>query len=124
MILGARILRRLEAIGISQAELGRRVKLGQSTINGLIKGEQQSTTKLPQIARELQTTPAYLTGETDDPLADGGEVSLTAQERDWLEFLHAAAPKDRAALLQLARTIATGAVSPSVHGKQDAYRGE
>jgi phage repressor protein C with HTH and peptisase S24 domain len=55
---------------ISQAELARRVGMKQSTLNGLIKGSSRSTTFLPQLARELGTTAAFLQGETDDPSID------------------------------------------------------
>lgn len=62
---------------MSQSELARRVGLRQSTINGLIRGEQRSSTHLHKIARVLQTTPAHLEGETDDPDA-GAPTPLPA----------------------------------------------
>lgn len=52
----------------------------QSTINGLIRGEQRSTTYLHQIARELRTTAAYLAGETND----AGEDAFTAPSPELL----------------------------------------
>lgn len=124
MISGARIKERLKVVGISQAELGRRVGLGQSTINGLIHGEQQGSTKLHQIARVLRTTPAYLSLETDDP--DGGlaDSDLSFEELELLDLWKGMAPKDQAALLQLARTIASSAASPTVQAKRPDYRGE
>lgn len=67
MTLGQRIEARRTAIGISQAELARRVGLRQSTINSLINGDSRSSRSILQIARELGTTPAFLAGETDDP---------------------------------------------------------
>ena len=122
MIIGARIQERLVACGLSQAELGRRVKLNQSTINGLIRGEQQSTTKLVQIARELRTSPEYLTGESNDPDGAIVDTGLTAGERELLDLFAAIPQKDKAALIQLARTIATHAASPSVHAKQHTFK--
>lgn len=65
--LGARIEERRREIGISQAELARRVGVRQSTMNSLIKGDSRTTRSLLKIARELHTTPAYLTGEVDNP---------------------------------------------------------
>lgn len=65
--LGARIEERRREIGISQAELARRVGVRQSTMNSLIKGDSRTTRSLLKIARELRTTPAYLTGEVDNP---------------------------------------------------------
>lgn len=52
---------------MSQAELGRRVGLDQSTINGLVRGTAQTSRHLHRIARALGTTSEYLSGETDDP---------------------------------------------------------
>ena len=67
MTLGARIEERRKVVGISQAELARRVGVRQSTINGLINGDARSSRSIVQIAQELRTTPGYLTGATDDP---------------------------------------------------------
>lgn len=67
MTLGMRIEERRKQIGLSQAELARRVGIRQSTMNSLIRGDSRTSRSLLKIARELQTTAAYLTGETDDP---------------------------------------------------------
>jgi transcriptional regulator with XRE-family HTH domain len=53
--------------GFSQSELGRRVGVSQSAIHNLLSGEAYGSKHLHRIARELGTTPAYLTGEVDDP---------------------------------------------------------
>jgi phage repressor protein C with HTH and peptisase S24 domain len=66
MGIGSRIEERLKALDISQAELARRVKLSQPTINALVKGNNSSSKHLHTIAAELQTSPAWLAGETDD----------------------------------------------------------
>lgn len=102
---------------MSQAELARRATIPQSTVNSLIKRNRRSSPHLVRIARELGTTPAYLTGESDDPDAEFGNdtVNLTAEERDWVELLRAIPPKERAAALTLVRTIATSAQTPSIH---------
>lgn len=52
---------------MSQAELARRTGLAQPTINNLINRNKVGTKYLHNIAAELQTTPAYLSGEVDDP---------------------------------------------------------
>lgn len=70
MSIGARIQERLEHLRMSQSELARRLRLNQSTIAALVAGRSRSSTHLHRIARELLTTPAYLSGETDDPDAD------------------------------------------------------
>jgi len=56
-------------MGLSQAELARRVGITQPSINHLIKRGAAGSSHLHKIAQELQTTPAYLAGETDDPAA-------------------------------------------------------
>lgn len=70
MALSERIRARMEALGISQSQLSRQVGVTQGTIAHLASGRSSSSVHLPKIARELQTTVAYLDGETDDP-ADG-----------------------------------------------------
>lgn len=124
MDLAGRIVERLAVLGMSQSELARRVGVRQSTINGLTRGEQRSTTKLHQIARELGTTPAYLQGETDDPDADAPE--LDAESRALVEQFAHLAPADRRALLQIARSMAAGGAPPSdtVHESKHDFRGE
>lgn len=66
MSLGERIEERLRALNISQAELARRVKVSQPTINALIRGGNTGSKHLHRIASELETSPAWLAGETDD----------------------------------------------------------
>lgn len=66
MALGERIQERLGKLGMSQAELARRVKVSQPTINALIRGGNTSSKHLHRIAAELETSPAYLAGETDN----------------------------------------------------------
>nr|WP_246346895.1 helix-turn-helix domain-containing protein [Sphingomonas jinjuensis] len=65
--MGERIEERRKVVGISQAELARRVGVRQSTINSLINGESRSSRSIFKIARALLTTPEYLYGELDDP---------------------------------------------------------
>ena len=64
--VGQRISERLAILKMSQAELARRVKISQPTINALIHGDSSSSKHLHRIAAELQTSAAYLAGETDD----------------------------------------------------------
>jgi phage repressor protein C with HTH and peptisase S24 domain len=79
MSVGDRIAERLSACDLSQSELARRVGLGQSTINGLVRGDSRSSAHLHKIAAALSTTVEYLTGETDDPMPRGsGSVSTEA----------------------------------------------
>lgn len=64
--VGGRIVERMAKLGMNQSELARRVKLSQPTINALVKGNNASSRHLHRIAAELETSPAYLAGETDD----------------------------------------------------------
>jgi transcriptional regulator with XRE-family HTH domain len=66
MGLGERIEERLQKLGMSQSELARRVKVSQPTINALIRGANDGSKHLHRIAAELETSPAYLAGETDE----------------------------------------------------------
>lgn len=67
MVIGERVQERLKAMGLSQAELARRVGVSQPTINNLIHRSKKGSTQLHRIARCLGTTTAYLEGEVDDP---------------------------------------------------------
>jgi phage repressor protein C with HTH and peptisase S24 domain len=64
--LGQRITDRLGKLKLSQAELARRVGISQPTINALIHGNNTTSKHLHRIAAELETSPAWLAGETDD----------------------------------------------------------
>lgn len=66
MSVGLRIHERMEKLGINQSELARRVGVSQPTIHALIKGGSASSRHLHRIAAELETSPAYLAGETDE----------------------------------------------------------
>ncbi len=78
-MMGERILLRLSDLKITQTELARRIGVTQGTIAQLISGRIQSSSKLHKIAKALETTPEYLTGETDDP--DAGYVPLPSTEQ-------------------------------------------
>lgn len=106
--------------GISQAELARRVGISQQTVAHLVSGSAFGSKHLHQIARELGTTPAYLTEETDDPHAVLPDETLSSEERNWLDLLRAARVEDRKALLRLASTSARVA-SSTLHEPRQNY---
>ena len=81
MSLGARIEAKLNAIGLTPAELARRVGVRQSTMNSLIRGDSHTSRSIVGIARELGTTVEYLMGDSDDPALPHG-VSRPADQRD------------------------------------------
>lgn len=66
-MIGDRISSRLAELRLTQTRLAERSGVSQGTIAKLISGRNRSSTNLHKIARALETTPAYLTGETDDP---------------------------------------------------------
>ena len=113
MSLGERIGHRLAKLGMSQAELARRVKLTQPTINGLVKGKSTSSVHLHLIARELKTTVAYLTGETDNAMSDQPDDMLTSKDREDIALLQRLPERDRDAIRQLMRTITDQASAPT-----------
>lgn len=86
MGMGDRITERLTALGISQAELARRVKIAQPTINALIKGNATGSKHLHKIAAELETSPAWLAGETDDVAPVGPRTSAVDRLADELDL--------------------------------------
>lgn len=114
MTLGARIESRLEAVGLSQAELARRVGVRQSTMNSLIRGNSRTSRSIVQIARELQTTPAFLLGETDDPNADVPDDQLVNAERELLDLFRQLANDERTAISLIVRRLVEGAAHEPV----------
>lgn len=78
MRTGERIAERRLAKGLSQTELARLSGLSQATIGKLESGISSGSSHLHKIARALDTTPAYLAGETEDP--SEGAVPLPSVE--------------------------------------------
>lgn len=64
--VGERIEERLNKLGLTQSELARRVGIKQPTVNALVRGNNRSSKYLHRIAAELETSPAWLAGETDE----------------------------------------------------------
>lgn len=90
-----------------------------------------------KIARELRTTPAYLTGESDDPNIDAEpSANLDSEELELVDHFSHLAPADRKALLQIARSMAGGAQpsdtvhaggttqAATLHDRANDFRGE
>lgn len=133
VILGERIRERMQEAGLSQAELARRVGLAQPTIFQLITRGKKGSTKLHIIARELRTTPAYLTGESDDPSGgEGTEPPLDAETRQLVHQFQFLSTADRKAVLQIARSLAARVLTDphadqrggTLHDKDSDFRGE
>lgn len=113
--------------GLSQAELARRVGVKQPTIHRLVHGEHYGSTRIHLIARELGTTPAYLSGETDDPSAELPAPSvLSREEEEWVALFRQLDEHHRAALFTLARATLREqpTPAPTVHAPSLAYSAE
>ena len=89
MTLGQRIEARAKALGVSQSELARRVNVGSTTINGLVRGDARWSPHLFKIARALNTSAEYLVGETEDAEtsapASGSAVQFVTMQVAWPE---------------------------------------
>lgn len=70
MSLGERIATLRKEKAWSQSQLARVAGVTQPTIAKLESGFSSGSSQLHKIARALTTTPAYLTGEIDDPSVD------------------------------------------------------
>lgn len=102
-----RLRAQMAQAGISQAELARRVGVSQQAIARLVSGSTQGTRHLHRIARELGTTPAYLSRETDDPTEHAPPpAQLSAAARELLGCFEALTADEQRALLQVARSMA------------------
>lgn len=66
MTIAKRLSKLMKSKGIGQSELARRVGVTQQTIGKLVRGEAQNSVHLHKIARQLETSVEYLTGETDN----------------------------------------------------------
>lgn len=86
--LAERVQTRLDALDLGPVEAATKAGLERTYIRDIIKpnGKQTVTARLmPKLAAALQTTPAYLNGETDDPAPDApspgpSEVRRSTQE--------------------------------------------
>jgi transcriptional regulator with XRE-family HTH domain len=105
---------------LSQSELARRVGVSQASIYRLVAGDAYGSKHIHRIARELGTTPAYLTGETDDPNADAPpEPELTREEADLISNWRQLSVEDRKALDRIMSTM----LGPkTVHAPRLIYR--
>jgi phage repressor protein C with HTH and peptisase S24 domain len=77
MTVGDRILERMKAVGLNQADIARAIGVSPQAVSKMVKGETNQPQRLYQIARTLKTSPEYLLGETDDPAPRMGEQRLT-----------------------------------------------
>ncbi|WP_419145029.1 helix-turn-helix transcriptional regulator [Novosphingobium mangrovi (ex Hu et al. 2023)] len=105
-LLGSRIKERLAAAGMSQAELARRIGVTQSAVNHLINRGYRKSGQLHRIARELGTTPEYLSGEIDDPAAPADLVPIPEPVRNTVS-LEVVLPSETALAAMFETLLAT-----------------
>jgi phage repressor protein C with HTH and peptisase S24 domain len=68
-IIPENLVAAMDRAGMNQSQLADAVGMKQPSIGRLISGETKTTRSLDLIANVLQTTPAFLKGETDSPEA-------------------------------------------------------
>ena len=96
----------MKIVGISQSELARRIGMSQPTIYRLVHGQAYGTAHLHRIARELGTTPAYLSGETDDPHANAPPApELSHDEWTWVLYWRELDRDGRDAMVRVVRLL-------------------
>lgn len=113
-------------LNITQAMMVRELGLSQGAISKIVNNSPSGSSHLHRVARMLQTTPAYLTGETADADADAPPPPvLSRDEAELVEHYRSLTPHDRETILRTARAL-SGAAMPSkqVHAPRRAYRGE
>ncbi|MBB4619129.1 helix-turn-helix domain-containing protein [Sphingomonas abaci] len=114
--LGQRIEERRAALGISQAELARRVGIRQSTLNSLINGDSRSSRSIIDLARELRTTPEFLLGKSDDPAGFApSPADLPAQDRQLVDIFGSFKSSERSFLIEMLQALAENRTKPIEH---------
>lgn len=94
------------ARGMSQAELARRVGMSQQSLWKVFEGRTRSSRYLYEIARELGTSPQYLTGDAESPDAETTLPDLTYEQRQLLACFDVLDATDRQLLLAMAMRMA------------------
>lgn len=108
--------------GIDQSALARELGVTQGAISKIVLGKTANSRLLPRIATHLGVSLAWLLGIEDDPEADLPDEWLSAEEREWIDLLRSLKPKDRQAVIQLTRSLAGCAPSPTVHAPRQEYK--
>lgn len=91
-----RIKERCKITGVSQKHLCDAVGKSKQYLNNVWDGKCSATSdEIASFASILSTTPAYLTGETDDPAPDSTPVQLSPEEEEMLELYRDISPEKR-----------------------------
>ena len=106
-MVGMRLQTAMQRARLGQSELARRLGVTPGAINQIATGRTRKSRLLPEIAVELGTTLAYLTGSTDDPgKASADAHDLTSDENRLLNIYRGLPQKDQAALKRLIERMA------------------
>jgi transcriptional regulator with XRE-family HTH domain len=106
-VTAARMRQAMAAAELDQRELAERVGVTPGAINQIVTGRTTKSKYLPDIARELRVSLAYLMGATDDPGKQTPDMQeLTSQEQRLLDIWRDLPKKDQAALKTLLERMA------------------
>lgn len=95
-IFKARIKERCKITGVSQKHLCDAVGKSKQYLNNVWDGKCSATSdEISSFASILATTPAYLTGETDDPTPTDSPIELSATEKELLELYRSVSPENQ-----------------------------
>ena len=121
----------MKAKGITQGQLARRVGVSQPTIFKMIHDNKTGSVHLHAVARVLETSPEYLSGDTEDQSPNTSDLTCTAEDREWLSLIHDLNAKERNAVRQLMIALAGASLAAdapptaqSVHSPQQQFRGQ
>lgn len=121
----ARFREALARRGIDQTELARRLGCTPGAINQIASGRTRKSKLLPEITAELHVSMDWLLRKTDDPEPGVIDHILSPDELRWVELIRLLQPKDRSAVLQVTKSLAsTKPISPTLHNDRRAYKAE
>jgi transcriptional regulator with XRE-family HTH domain len=117
----------MEGEGLNQSQLARRLGVTQGAIAKVANNNPNGSSFLHKLARELRTTPEYLTGEVDDPDANAPTTKpLNYEQLELVECFDRLSRADQQALLQMARSLASNKPPPKerLHTSPKGFRHE
>lgn len=116
-IVGWRLKEAIKLRGITQAELARRLDVSQAMISRAISGSIKRSWTLERIARELEVSPAWLVGNSDemnvDQTAGFADDADAGDIAEVLTRLYTTFPADQA--MKMVATIKQHALQTHTH---------
>ena len=94
MIYSDRVRSQMAKVGLNQSQLARRINVTQGAIAKIANNNPAGSSHLHRIARVLQTTSEYLTGETDEP-SPTAALPIPSEQLHFVQ-LAVALPSERA----------------------------